>query len=192
MTQARRADKPAKSVLDEARQITLAIELFKLGARVQVLQNETVISRRRLIHLYKEIHGVSPPKGMLPFSTDWYIRWEANIHSSLFYGIYLSLRQSAEYKRMRAIIDAYRMYQEQVPLAGDGTPVLSMTRAWMLVRYFEGQMMRLSTCNRCSGRFVGIAHTPDADYVCGICRPPSRAGKKLQRKPVDSISSGAQ
>ena len=56
----------SKSVIDEAKQIGLAIELIELGARLQVLQTETDISRRRLINLYKEIHGVSPPKGMLP------------------------------------------------------------------------------------------------------------------------------
>ena len=78
----------AKSVIREAREIHLAIDLIKLGARLQFLEAETTLSRDRLIKLYKEIRGVSPPKGLLPFSTDWFMTWLANIHSSMFYNIY--------------------------------------------------------------------------------------------------------
>ena len=76
-----------KSVVSELHQIQLAIELIELGARLQVLETETELSRGRLIRLYKEIRGASPPKGMLPFSTDWFVTWLPNIHSSLFYNI---------------------------------------------------------------------------------------------------------
>ncbi|ERJ19049.1 transcriptional activator FlhC [Salinisphaera shabanensis T35B1] len=178
-----------KSVIDEAKQIGLAIELIELGARLQVLQTETDISRRRLINLYKEIHGVSPPKGMLPFSTDWYVTWLPNIHSSLFYNTYCYLRRRKERSRMEAVVNAYRLYNEQTPLQEDGKPVLSLTRAWMLVRFFESDMMMLSVCNRCKGKFVNRAYSLDQDFVCGICQPPSRAGKTLKktksRKPKE-------
>lgn len=169
-----------KSVIDEAKQIGLAIELIELGARLQVLQTETDISRRRLINLYKEIHGVSPPKGMLPFSVDWYVTWLPNIHSSLFYNTYRYLRRRKERSRMEAVVNAYRLYLEQTPLQDDGKPVLSLTRAWMLVRFFESDMMQLSLCARCQGKFVNHAYALDEGYVCGICAPPSRAGKTLK------------
>ena len=52
-----------KSVLSEAKQIQLASELIKLGARLQVLEANSSLSRERLVKLYKEITGVSPPKG---------------------------------------------------------------------------------------------------------------------------------
>ena len=59
-----------KSLMAEAVQIKLASDLIKLDARLQVLESETQLSRERLIRLYKEIKQKSPPKGMLPFSTD--------------------------------------------------------------------------------------------------------------------------
>ena len=59
-----------KSVLQEAQDIQKAVDLIRLGARMQMLEVETSISRERLLKLYKEVKGVSPPKGMLPFSTD--------------------------------------------------------------------------------------------------------------------------
>ena len=65
----------AKSLVDEMRQVQMAIELIELGARLQVLETETDLSRSRLVKLYKEVRGMSPPKGMLPFSTDWFITW---------------------------------------------------------------------------------------------------------------------
>jgi flagellar transcriptional activator FlhC len=54
--------KKVKTVLGEARQIGLASELIKLGARLQVLESETTLSRERLLKLYKEIQNKSPPK----------------------------------------------------------------------------------------------------------------------------------
>lgn len=57
-----------KSIVQEAKDIQLAMELISLGARLQMLESETQLSRGRLIKLYKELRGSPPPKGMLPFS----------------------------------------------------------------------------------------------------------------------------
>ena len=42
-----------KSVIIEAKDIGLAIELIELGARLQLLEAETNLSRERLLKLYK-------------------------------------------------------------------------------------------------------------------------------------------
>ena len=76
-----KAAAPSKSVLDESRKIKRAALLIKMGARMQVLESETSLSYERLIRLYKEIAGKSPSKGQLPFSTDWFLTWQENIHS---------------------------------------------------------------------------------------------------------------
>ena len=52
-----------KSIVQEARDIQLAMELITLGARLQMLESETQLSRGRLIKLYKELRGSPPPKG---------------------------------------------------------------------------------------------------------------------------------
>ncbi len=83
-----------KSIVQEAKDIHLAMELITLGARLQMLESETQLSRGRLIKLYKELRGSPPPKGMLPFSTDWFMTWEQNIHSSMFYNAYSFLLKS--------------------------------------------------------------------------------------------------
>lgn len=168
-----------KSVISEAREIHLAIDLIKLGARLQFLEAETSLSRDRLIKLYKEIRGVSPPKGLLPFSTDWFMTWLSNIHSSMFYNIYRFMVTHGGCTRITAVIKSYRLYLEQVAQQGS-EPVLDFTRAWTLVRFFDSDMLQLSTCTRCTGLFVAHAHEPQTNYVCVLCRPPSRAGKTRQ------------
>ena len=51
-----------RSVTEDAREVRRATELVELGARLQVLETETKLSRERLLRLYKEIKGKSPPK----------------------------------------------------------------------------------------------------------------------------------
>lgn len=168
-----------ESLVDRMHQVQLAIELIELGARLQLLESETDLSRGRLLRLYKEVRGMSPPKGMLPFSADWFLTWSPNIHSSLFYGIYERMVADQGCKRIDAFVKAYRLYLEQVML-DDADPVLGLNRAWTLVRFFEGGLLEMAGCTQCHGRFVMHAHTPAQHYVCGICRPPSRAGKTLK------------
>lgn len=175
-----------KSLVEEMFQVQLAIELIELGARLQVLEVETSLSRGRLIRLYKEVRGVSPPKGMLPFSTDWFVTWLPNIHSSLFYGIYQRMVKIG-CDRIEAFIKAYRLYLEQVGVDDESEVVLGLTRAWTLVRFFESDMLELICCSCCGGHFVAHSHAPAQRYVCGICQPPSRAGKTLKRREADML-----
>ncbi len=165
-----------KSVVNEAREIQIAVELIELGARLQLLQEETHLSRERLLKLYKEVKGESPSKGMLPYSTDWFMSWLPNIHSSLFMGIHQFLVKNASVSGVEALIKSYRLYLEQIEVSG-GEPSLSITRAWFLIRFFDAEMLQMTTCKECGGQFVVHTNELCSDYTCGICRPPSRAGK---------------
>ena len=131
-----------KSVVSEAQEIQLAIELIQLGARLQLLETEVSLSRERLLKLYKELKGVSPPKGMLPFSTDWFLTWQPNIHSSLFINIHKFLVDHAGATGIEAVMKAYKLYLEQMPPEPGEEPLLSLTRAWTLVRFFQSKMLR--------------------------------------------------
>ncbi|MFC7514158.1 flagellar transcriptional regulator FlhC [Herbaspirillum sp. GCM10030257] len=176
-----------KSVVTEVNEIQLAIELINLGARLQLLESETSLSRERLLKLYKELKGVSPPKGMLPFSTDWFITWQSNIHSSLFINIHKYLVQHAGISGIEAVIKAYKLYREQIEIEIGSEPVLSLTRAWTLVRFFESKMLSTTACNKCGGEFV--VHKLDLHdrYTCGLCHMPSRAGKTKKAKSTTPV-----
>lgn len=180
-----------KTVLGEAQQIRIATELIEMDARLQLLQEETTLSRERLLKLYKEIKGKSPSKGMLPYSTDWYISWQPNIHSSLFMGIYQFLTRNAGVEGAQALITAYRLYLDQVQGLEGGEAVLSITRAWFLIRFFQAGMMEMVTCTGCGGHFVTHTNELNAHYQCGICHPPARAGKTREGAAAKNVVGSA-
>ena len=165
-----------KSILTEARQIERAVTLIQLGARLQVLESETDLSYERLLRLYKEVAGRSPSKGQLPFSTDWFMTWQPNIHASLFVNIHEYLNKASAMDEIDAVIKAYQLYLEQTQsLAIE--PLLSVTRAWRLVKFIDNGMLTLTACKKCGGHFVTHPHEISRQYVCGLCNPPARAGK---------------
>ena len=178
-----------KSVVTEAQEIRLAIELIQLGARLQLLESEVSLSRERLLKLYKELKGVSPPKGMLPFSTDWFLTWQPNIHSSLFINIHRFLVEHAGATGVEAVMKAYKLYLEQMPPEQGQEPLLSLTRAWTLVRFFSSKMLELAPCGKCQGKFVVNCMDLNGSYVCGLCHMPSRAGKTKKARDADALAA---
>ncbi|KMY86090.1 Flagellar transcriptional activator FlhC [Candidatus Paraburkholderia calva] len=165
-----------KSLTEDAQEVFRAIALIELGARMQVLESELTLSRDRMIRLYREVKGMSPPKGMLPFSADWYMTWLPNIHASLFYNTYSFLKNEAGCLHLDALTKGYRLYLEHCSHSGSEA-VLDLTRAWTLVRFFDAGMLQMTSCCRCTGKFVAHKHDLQNNVVCGACQPPSRAGK---------------
>lgn len=165
-----------KSILTEAKQIERAVQLIHLGARLQVLESETDLSYERLLRLYKEVSGKSPSKGQLPFSTDWFMTWQPNIHASLFLNIHEYLNKAAEMDEIDTVIKAYQLYQEQTTAQGLEA-MLSVTRAWRLVKFVDNGMLTLTRCSKCNGQFVTHPHEMARHFTCGLCNPPARAGK---------------
>ena len=172
-----------KSILSEAKQIQLVTELIKLGARLQVLETNSNLSRERLIKLYKEIKGVSPPKGMLPFSEDWFMSWQPNIHSSLFINIYNYLITYTEIQGIDAIIKGYKLYLEHLEL-NNLEQILSLTRAWTLIRFIRSNILRTAPCTKCKGNFVVHSLDLHPELICKLCNIPSRAGKTKKAKKI--------
>ena len=166
----------SKSIVGEARQIERAITLIHLGARLQVLESETDLSYERLLRLYKEVSGKSPSKGQLPFSTDWFMTWQPNILASLFLNMHEYLNKVAALDEIDTVIKAYQLYTEQMHSQGL-EPLLSVTRAWRLVKFVDNGMLTMTTCSKCGGHFVTHPHEIARHYVCGLCNPPARAGK---------------
>ena len=164
-----------KSIVNEAKQIARSVELINLGARMQVLESETDLSYERLIRLYKEVSGKSPSKGQLPFSTDWFITWQENIHASLFLNIHEYLNKAAALDEIDTIIKAYNLYVEQTKTL-DLEAMLSVTRAWRLVKFIDNGMLTMTKCSTCGGQFVTHPHEIAKHYVCGLCNVPGRAG----------------
>ncbi len=165
-----------KSVLNDSRQVERAVSLIQLGARLQVLESETSLSYERLLRLYKEVAGRSPSKGQLPFSTDWFLTWQPNIHASLFLNTYEYLNKVSALEDIDAIMKAYKLYCEQIATCGV-EPLLTITRAWRLVKFVDNNMLAMTKCSKCGGHFVTEPYENARHFECGLCTPPARAGK---------------
>ena len=74
------------------------------------------------------------------------------------------------------MIRAYRVYREHIQQFGM-PEVLSITRAWRLLKFFDAGMLTLTPCTKCTGNFVIHTYELTKGYVCGLCDMPSRAGK---------------
>ena len=168
-----------KSLLNESVQVNRAIELIRLGARMAVLENETDLSHERLVRLYREVTGRSPSKGQLPYSTDWFTSWQPNIHASLFLNIRESVGKASAVDDIDLLTKSWRLYCEEANSMGV-EPLLSITRAWRLVKFVDSGMLCLTCCTHCGGHFVTHTHEFGPGFkpfVCGLCEPPARAGK---------------
>jgi len=60
--------------------------------------------------------------------------------------------------------------------------VLTLTRAWTLLRFCESRLLECHSCEQCGVDYVRHAQDLHRGFICGICRPPSRAGKTLKRE----------
>jgi flagellar transcriptional activator FlhC len=105
--------------------------------------------------------------------------WQPNIHASLFLNIYEYLQKSTDIESIDAIAKAWRLYRDEVGSHGV-EPMLSVTRAWRLVRFVDSGMLCLTKCAKCGGRFINHTYEIDRGFVCGLCEPPARAGKALR------------
>jgi flagellar transcriptional activator FlhC len=168
-----------KSLLAEHQQLNQAIRLIRLGARMAVLESETELSHERLVRLYREVMGRSPSKGQLPYSTDWFVSWQPNIHASLFLNIHENLDKTSVLERIDLLIKAWELYEAETQALGV-EPILTITRAWRLVKFVDSDMLCLTGCSHCGGQFVTHSHDWKGTarrFVCGLCNPPARAGK---------------
>jgi flagellar transcriptional activator FlhC len=100
----------------------------------------------------------------------------------LFINIHQFLVEHAGATGIQAVMKAYKLYLEQMPPAPNEEPLLSLTRAWTLVRFFNGGMLQLAPCSKCQGKFIVNALDLNSDYLCGLCHMPSRAGKTRKAK----------
>jgi flagellar transcriptional activator FlhC len=120
---------------------------------------------------------------MLPFSTDWFLTWQPNIHSSLYLGIYKQLEKNTELQGIQLILKSYKLYLEQLPPEDGEESVLSLTRAWTLMRFMTSNMLVTARCKTCKGDYVAQP-LMTRQYICGLCDVPSRAGKT--QKVIDA------
>ncbi|KML53716.1 hypothetical protein VL15_24460 [Burkholderia cepacia] len=170
--------RPRSGLASDAMMLMEAVALIRLGARLQILESELSLPHERLVRLYHEVRGASPPKGMLPFSADWYMSWKANLHASLFYGIFRFLRNEADCGRLEALVKGFEQYSACCDEVNSPSE-LDLKRAWTLVRFVEGEILGTAVCVECGAQFITYRHDVRRRSQCIACHLPVRAGKRV-------------
>lgn len=106
--------------------------------------------------------------------------WQPNVHSSLFINIYNFITTYSDIKGVDALIKSYKLYLEHIS-ANNLEQVLSLTRAWTLVRFVESEVLCVAPCKKCGGKFLVHSLDIHSNHICGLCNIPSRAGKTKKR-----------
>ena len=174
------------SILKEIRDLQLSVDLMKLGARIQMIESLVNISYLRLCRLYNEVCGKSPPKGMFPYSPDWFMLWRPRIHSSLWMNIFERLKGDDD--ETSKLIRAHKMYLRHCA-KHEATPILSITRAWIMLALFRDRTFELKACNECGNRTLVYRMDLNDGFVCGVCKPPSRAGMKRKAHGIVGMNN---
>jgi flagellar transcriptional activator FlhC len=118
---------------------------------------------------------------MLPFSADWFLTWQPNIHATVFMNIHRYIVAHTDARGVDALTTSYKLYLEHVE-THRLERVLSITRAWTLIRFLDSKLLRSVPCTTCSGHYVANPMDLATDFVCGLCRVPSRAGKRKETR----------
>ncbi|WP_336239636.1 FlhC family transcriptional regulator [Enterobacter chuandaensis] len=167
------------NILSRISEMHHAIELILLGANVHMIEMETNLSRKCIRELYKATLKRSPPRGRIPVSIDWYIRWENNINSSMFYNVFDFFKNKPSSIFIEVLLKAYRLYLEQSSLISSNKVVLGISRAWALLKHIESGALTTTFCLKCKGNFITLPYDKQPYFVCNYCSPPSRARKKI-------------
>ncbi|WP_414501114.1 FlhC family transcriptional regulator [Zymobacter sp. IVIA_12111.31 C1] len=171
------------SLLHRCHQTQVALQFVELNTPVSIIALETGLSATMLRRMYIEHTGQRPPRGVLPFSADWFLQWRPNIHASLFANLYVDLMRTRLTAPER-LTAAYRHYLSELACFDDSETLLSMARAWTLLRFCRSQILQLTPCHRCQARYISAAYQPSNNFTCGICHTPSHAGYRHRSKQL--------
>jgi flagellar transcriptional activator FlhC len=106
-----------------------------------------------LLRLYKEVAGKSPSKG----PTAVFHRLVSDLAAQYpCFAVSQHLRvpeQGQRAGRHRCNHEGLPLYNEQIATCGV-EPLLSITRAWRLVKFVDNHMLAMTKCSKCGGHFV--------------------------------------
>ncbi len=148
-----------------------AERLFQLGARVPIVVEMTRLSSWFLRKLSLEIRGEAPRKGQIPNSDQWYLRRQNQLQASLFCAIYDGLKRVAreDADECALLVSAYSELRRAVEAAGL-TMLMSVDRAWWLLKSLQIKALQRSRCRACGGRYLQAWGKLERHFLCSDCR----------------------
>lgn len=155
-------------ILESMKRLAIAKEVIELGARPAIAAIMADIDPGQAIALYFEIHGVRPPRGMLPSSPEWYFQNNQRIiASSAFMSIYNRIVNNAEKASVSEFIGAYRLFKK---VSNGDNLGLDIGRAWVLMRLVKAGLIKEKSCRRCESFTITPNNVIFNGDDCQVCK----------------------
>lgn len=140
--------------------------LLTLGARPCIAAHAAEVPIGRAVRLYRSLFGRRAPRGMLPCSSEWYFQTRRRrIEASCFAAIHLRLYPlNARLSRARLLIASWSAYAR-----GRDGPLISVDRAWLLLRLMDAGEILVVRCGSCAARQAVLRGEPLPVIRCALC-----------------------
>lgn len=132
-------------MLKKYQQQTLAIELLKRHAKVKIVHQVTGIPIKPLRHTYRQLHGRSPSRGSIKFSTRGLTGSRRKYKDVTMFAV--SYRVAANKyadNHIQTLITAFDAYKYSYPFG-----CLDFSAAWVVSQDIKDKKVQVSTCPHC-------------------------------------------
>jgi hypothetical protein len=140
--------------------------LLEAGARPVVAAHLSGCKVRDAILLYRERFGRSPPRGMLPCSSEYFLYLRPRRAAATLFAVLHAHaeRLSPSQSQGAVLLAAWRVFQVR-----RGDEVLDFNRAWMLTRFLASGDLVIRKCDACEAPFVARRNDPSLAAGCVRC-----------------------
>ena len=164
------------NLLDDFERLKLAVDLLRRETRVSIVHQETGVSRSKLRHLHRELHGRGASCGQIPAIGGATIQTRTQqVHAGLFAALYERYSGPAMSRRLdiRAVIVAHDFYGT---LAGQ-EPWLDFNGAGVIARDLHVGTSELCYCSNCELRYL-VSSASRLAPTCPFCVLHQRRGRR--------------
>ncbi len=139
-----------------------AVHLVKLGARSALVCQLTGLTKQAIARLYPPLTGMSSPPGQVPFTDTWYTKNNSRmLHANVVWQLFQQFERIG-CSSTHVLIHVYRAYLQIVD-----SPLLSLTRAFLVPRLLTINAWYKQTCDHCSTVYIGPLGSDGA--ICPAC-----------------------
>lgn len=144
----------------------LAIELLSLGARINIISEETGISPKILRKAYFEMYKKSSPSGSLKFNPNFIYKSFSKAKEATLFVFFFRTESSDDFPRR--CINSYRRYEAYIMTVSKTRPIFDISDSWMLAKWSSCGILKLVRCGRC--RSAKLINNDQQQNICCICK----------------------
>ena len=158
-----------------------AVQLVRYRARTRVVQALTGVQAGAIRSLYREIHGRSPPAGLMKTSSEGLLRSsDAHLQASVAARLFVSVSHGLDRVDARAVLAAYELYEGLA--VGEGE-ALDINDLWIIARDLTASLARFDWCQSCNVDYLVVVDHKRPG--CPLCAKKRRwhcaCGKRIRR-----------